>query len=72
MDEFIKIAITNFPNFAGFALLAYALWRVNTSLQVMLNQQIERYDRLVKVLLETERLSPQQVSRIFDRVNHDT
>lgn len=68
MDEIIGQAIANFPNFAGFILLSFALWRVMGQMQDMLHKQIERYDRLVMALLEMERLTPQQVARLFDRI----
>jgi hypothetical protein len=43
MDEFVKYIITNLPNYAGFVLLAYVLWRLNNRL---LDAVLSRLDAL--------------------------
>jgi len=51
MEEFIKYILTNAPNFIGFALLAYILWRMNVRLMDAVLGRLDRLEEKVETLV---------------------
>lgn len=51
MEDILKYVVTNVPNFAGFAILAYVLWRMNEKLLDAVLTRLDKLEEKVEALI---------------------